>query len=53
MHLRLLAVPLMMTLGAVACGGGSQPAPAPAVNRRRRDSARRSIRRLQRPLQAR
>lgn len=30
MHSRLLAVPLMLTLGAAACGGGSQPAPTPA-----------------------
>ena len=30
MHSRLLAVPLMMTLGAAACGGGSQPAQTPA-----------------------
>ena len=27
MHSRLLAVPLMLTLGVIGCGGGSQPAP--------------------------
>jgi plastocyanin len=30
MHSRFLAVPLMLTLGVVGCGGGSQPAPTPA-----------------------
>ena len=30
MHSRLLAVALMLTIGAAACGGGSQPAPPPA-----------------------
>ena len=30
MHLRLLAVPLVLTLGAAACGGGQQPAQTPA-----------------------
>jgi plastocyanin len=31
MHQRLLALPLMLTLGVAACGGGSEPAPAPTT----------------------
>ncbi len=31
MHPRLLALPFIMTLGVAACGGGSQPAPAPTT----------------------
>ena len=31
MHLRLLAVLLVLSFGVAACGGGSQPAPAPAT----------------------
>ena len=31
MHSRFLALPLMLTFGVAACGGGSQPAPAPTT----------------------
>src|SRR5688500_13681862 len=31
MHLRHLAVLLMLSFGVAACGGGSQPAPAPTT----------------------
>ena len=31
MHPRLLVVPFVLSFGVAACGGGSQPAPAPAA----------------------
>ena len=40
MHSRFLAFPFVLTFGVAACGGGSQPAPAPAARNRRRPGHR-------------